>query len=96
MKKILFALASMALVAGSGCGGSAADEVIGKLKSTKDKICACKDKACVEAAEADMMKWMMANADKFKNVKPSKAQEEAADKIDDEMDKCKEKISGGE
>lgn len=94
MKKILFAFTSMALWAGSGCGGGGADEVIGKMRSTKDKICKCKDAACVEAAEGEFMKWMMANMDKFKDVKPSKAQEEAADKIEKEMRACKDKIEG--
>ncbi|KAB2889677.1 MAG: hypothetical protein F9K40_19675 [Kofleriaceae bacterium] len=93
MKKILIAVASMALVA--GCGGGGADEMLGKLRSHKDKICACKDKACVENAEKEMMEWLMKNAEKYKDVKPTKAQDEAADKIQDEMEKCKDKLEGG-
>lgn len=93
MKKILIAVASMALVA--GCGGGGADEIIGKMRSHKDAVCKCADKACVEKAEADFMKWMMANAEKYKNVKPTKSQEEAVDKIEDEMEKCKAKHEGG-
>ena len=96
MKKILIAVASMALVAGTGCGGGGADEILGKMKGFKDKVCACKDKACVEGVEKEMMEWAMKNMDKMKNMKPTKAQDEAADKIEDEMDKCKEKLSGGE
>jgi hypothetical protein len=92
MKKILFAVASMALMAGSGCGGGGADEILGKMRGFKDKVCACKDKACVEGVEKEMMEWAMKNMDKMKNMKPTKAQDEAADKIEDEMDKCKEKL----
>ncbi|HVK72521.1 MAG TPA: hypothetical protein VM734_04350 [Kofleriaceae bacterium] len=90
MKKILIAVAMLGLA--GACGGNAADELLGKMKEFKDKTCACKDKACLEKVEKDAMEWMMKNADKFKNVKPSKAQDEAADKLDDEMDACKKKI----
>lgn len=93
MKKILFAVASMALVA--GCGGGGADEMIGKMRGMKDKICACKDKACVENAEKEMMEWLMKNADKFKDVKPTDSQKKAAEKIEEDMEKCKEKLEGG-
>lgn len=92
MKKILIAVASMALMTGSGCGGGGADEILGKMRSFKDKVCACKDKACIEGVEKEMMEWAMKNMDKMKNMKPTKAQDEAADKIEDEMDKCKEKV----
>ena len=92
MKKILIAVASMALMTGSGCGGGGADEILGKMRGFKDKVCACKDKACVEGVEKEMMEWAMKNMDKMKNMKPTKAQDEAANKIEDEMDKCKERL----
>jgi hypothetical protein len=95
MKKILIALGSVALLAASGCGGGGADEAIGKLRGFKDKVCACKDKACVDNVEKEMMEWAMKNMEKMKDVKPTKAQDEAADKIQDEMEKCKEKVAGG-
>lgn len=93
MKKILFAVASMALVA--GCGGGGADEMLGKMRGFKDQICKCTDKACVEKVEKDMMEWAMKNMEKMKDIKPTKAQDEAADKIQDEMEKCKDKATGG-
>jgi len=93
MKKILFVLATMGLV--GACGNSAADQILSKMESTKNKICACKDKACVEKAEGEFMEWLMKNADKLKDAeKGSKSQEEKAKKIDAEMEKCKEKIEG--
>lgn len=96
MKKILFAVTSLALVTGSGCGGGGADEMLGKMRSFKDKMCKCTDKACVEGVEKEMMEWAMKNMEKMQKIAKSatKAQEEAADKIDDEMDKCKEKAEG--
>jgi hypothetical protein len=94
MKKLLVAFTSLALITGAGCGGGGADEILGKMRSFKDKMCKCKDKACVEGVEKEMMEWAMKNMEKMKDMKPTKAQEEAADKIDDEMDKCKEKAEG--
>lgn len=90
MKKILFVVASLALA--TGCGGSAADEIVGKFRSTKNEICKCKDMACVDKVEKDFMAWMMKNADKFKNVKPSKGQEEEVEKLEKEQEACKEKL----
>ncbi len=90
MKKILIAVAMLGLA--GGCGGSAADDLLGKMKGIKNKTCACKDMACVEKVEKEGMEWMMKNADKFKNVKPSKSQDAEADKLDDEMDACKAKL----
>ncbi len=95
MKKILIAFASMALVAGSGCGGGGADELLGKMRGFKDKMCKCTDKACVDNVEKEMMEWAMKNMEKMKNLKPTKAQDEAGDKLQDEMEKCKDKASGG-
>jgi hypothetical protein len=94
MKKILVAFTSLALATGAGCGGGGADEILGKMRSFKDKMCKCTDKACVDGVEKEMMEWAVKNMEKMKGMKPTKAQEEAADKIDDEMDKCKEKAEG--
>lgn len=96
MKKLLFAFTSLALVTGSGCGGGGADEIIGKMRSFKDKMCKCTDKACVEGVEKEMMEWAMKNMEKMQKIAKTatKAQEEAADKIEDEMDKCKDKAMG--
>jgi hypothetical protein len=73
-----------------------ADGILDAMRRFKDKVCACRDKSCVEEVEKEMMEWAMNNMDKMKNMKPTKAQDEAADKIEDEMDKCKERLSGGE
>jgi len=97
MKKILIALGSMALLAGSGCGGGGADELLGKMEGFKNKVCACKDKACVDNVQKEMMEWAMKNMDKYKDTekKATAAQKEKAEKIEDEMEKCVEKASGG-
>ena len=90
MKKLalMFAL----VVPMAACGGGAAGEVMKKMKDSKDKVCACKDEACVEAVKKDVAAWMEKNESKFKDFKPSKSQMEALDKIDEEIDKCEEKF----
>ncbi|MEZ4401881.1 MAG: hypothetical protein R3B06_17765 [Kofleriaceae bacterium] len=90
MKKL--ALVFAMLIPMAACGGGGAAELLGKMKEAKNKVCACKDKACADKVKEDMMAWMMKNADKFKNVKPTKAQDEEADKLDDEMEKCAAKF----
>lgn len=81
-------------VEGADRPGSA-DSILGTMREFKDKICACTEKGCVEKVETEMMEWAMKNMEKMKDVKPTKAQDEAADKIEDEMEKCKERIGGG-
>ena len=90
MKKLalMFAL----VVPMAACGGGAAGEVMKKMKDSKDKVCACKDEACVEAVKKDVEAWVEKNASKLKDFKPSKSQMEALDKIDEEIDKCEEKF----
>src|SRR5262245_54393948 len=91
MKTILLAVAVFALAA--GCKKSPGDEMLGRKKEFKETMCACKDEACVEQAGQEMMGWMMKNAEKFKDVKPTKEQDEAADKLQDEMEACKKKFA---
>jgi hypothetical protein len=96
MKKILVAFTSLALAAGTGCGGGGAEELLGKMRSFKDKMCKCTDKACAEGVQKEMMEWGLKNMEKIEKQMKSatKAQQEAGEKLDDEMDKCKEKAMG--
>jgi hypothetical protein len=75
-----------------GPGGDLGDEVLAVLGGARDRICACTDKACVDAVHTDLMTWLMENSERFKDVKPTRAQESAADAIDSEMDACKARI----
>ena len=70
------------------------EEVLQKMKDFKEQMCACKDTACVERTEEGMMEWAMKNMEKMKDMKPSKEEEAVADKIDEEMDKCKARAEG--
>ena len=92
MKAFLSSVGFMFLVA---CGGGGVDGVIKEYEGFKDKMCACKDKACAEKVEADAMAYLMKAAEKFKDSKPSKEQDEKFDKIQDAMEECSKKLEGG-
>ena len=94
MNKLLLTLGFVAALGACG-GGGGFDEILKKGKAFKDATCACKDSACVDKVEKDMEAWMEKAAKSFKG-KPSKAQDEAWDKIDDESDACKKKIKTAE
>lgn len=74
-------------------GDGSADHVLGKLRRTRDDVCACKDRTCVEEAEQRLMDWAMRHMDELKDLKPTEAQDDEADRIQDEMDACKERIA---
>lgn len=74
--------------------GEDVDGLLGKMRSFKDKVCSCANKLCVERVDKEMMEWATRNLDKMKNARPTKAQDEEADRIQDQMDKCKELIQG--
>ncbi|MBZ0236298.1 MAG: hypothetical protein K8M05_28480 [Deltaproteobacteria bacterium] len=74
-------------------GDGSADQVLGKLRGTRDDVCACKDSTCVEEAEQRLMDWAMSHMEKLKDLKPTEAQNEEADRIQDEMQACKERIA---
>ena len=67
-------------------------EIIASMRSFKDQVCKCKDKACVDKVQKEMIDWAMERMDAMKDIKPTKAQEQEADKIEAEMDACQAKI----
>ena len=54
--------------------------VLRKMDEFADQTCACKDSACADHVEKKMMEWAMANIDELKDLKPTKAEEEEADR----------------
>lgn len=81
-----------------GCGGGKKDkldEAVAGLESWKSKMCACKDKACVEKTHEDYKKWendtlepMMKG---FDEKTADKGKMEKAEKLDDERKECRRK-----
>lgn len=79
----------------SGLGGPAA-LILRKMAEFRDQMCGCKDRACVESVEKGMMEWAMKNMEELQKIAKgaTKAEEEQADKIEDEMDVCKTRAEG--
>lgn len=90
--KAFFSIVGFAFLV--GCGGGGIDGVLKEYEGYKDKMCACKDKACADKVEADATAYLMKAAEKFKDSKPSKEQDEKFDKLEDAMSECQKKVSG--
>jgi len=90
LKAIVCAMSiGAALLVSTGCGG----DPLAKLEEFTDKICECKDKACVDKVNKEMTEWMKANADKAKE--PSDSDKEKATKIMARMMECSKKAMTG-
>jgi len=81
-----------------GCGKKdPVDEVINGLSSWKDKMCACKDKACADKVHEDYKKWENDVLEpKMKGMdekKIDKSKMEKGDKLDDERKACRRKFN---
>jgi len=64
MKKLMFVL-SIALAAGSLTGCSKKEDAsLGKLAAVKEKICACKDQACMSGVLPELAEARLALAQK--------------------------------
>ncbi|MEZ4400055.1 MAG: hypothetical protein R3B06_08550 [Kofleriaceae bacterium] len=94
MKHVALAFTLGALLI--GCGGSAADEAMAKMKTARDKACACKDYACASKARDEFSDWMKANRDKLKGSEPSKSFQEKFKAIEKEARECSNKLRDAE
>ena len=92
MKNLMRAGAVLALAFGLGACGSKGSEAIAKMKSFKNSMCACKDKACAEKVTKDMSDWQEKNASKYKDYKPSESEMKEAASISEELSKCTMKL----
>jgi hypothetical protein len=96
MRKISMFAAGVLLAI--GCGKKdPVDKAIAGLEDWKNKMCACKDKACVDKVHEDYKKWendtlepMMKGLDE-KNI--DKGKMEKGDKLDQERKECRRKFS---
>ena len=50
-------LAAASLVSFAGCKKGGGSDAVAKMSDFKDKMCACKDKACVDQVSSDMARW---------------------------------------
>jgi hypothetical protein len=95
MKKLSIAfLAAMALVSFACKKKGGGGEVLGKMTEFKDRICACKDKACADQVSADMSKWMQDQTKAgVKDEQPNPDDVQKTAKVSQEMTTCMTKFA---
>jgi hypothetical protein len=84
-----------------GCGKKdPAAKLISGLEDWKGKMCACKDKACVDKVHEDYKKWendvLEPELKKIGEKNLSKETEEKGDKLDKERKECRRKFDAPE
>ncbi|HUQ01211.1 MAG TPA: hypothetical protein VM261_01895 [Kofleriaceae bacterium] len=74
--------------------GDKGELMLSKMREYKTTVCECKDAACIETAQKEIMDWAVAHADELKDVKPSAEQDAEADRLDGEIEACESKLTG--
>ena len=75
---------------GAGCGKGGLDGKLDELAKIKDEVCACKDKACADAAHDKYVAWKKGNS---KDDKPSDEQMKKFESLRTELNECRHKLS---
>jgi hypothetical protein len=88
MRNFSIIIASLALAVGCGKGGL--DGKLDELSKIKDEVCACKDKACADAAHDKYIAWKKGNS---KDDKPSDDQMKKFSELREQLNECRHKIS---
>jgi hypothetical protein len=90
MQKFSMLLCSLFMVV--GCSDKW-DKAISQMDGFKDKMCACKDKACTDGVEKELSAWESTMKDTFKkDEKPPEKLIEKGDKIEKEMRECRKAV----
>jgi hypothetical protein len=77
---------------GAPGGGDKIDAMIAKMGGFRDRVCACKDKACGETIAKEIQAWQLALAKDLADAKPTKDQDDRFDKVDNEIRACRTKL----
>lgn len=92
----------VAIIAGlvlafAGCKKNKWDQAVSDTEGFRDKMCACKDKACTEDVHKQYKDWEKGMMDKMdKDEKPSDSVIEKAEKAEKEMKECRKKFRDAE
>src|SRR5450432_4404458 len=87
MRNFSILFLSLALAA---CGKGGLDGKLDELQKIKDETCACKDKACADAAHDKYIAWKKGNS---KDDKPTDDQMKKFSELRDQLNECRHKIS---
>ncbi len=90
MRKLAI-IAGVVLALGA-CKKDKWEQAVSDEKGFRDKMCACKDKACTEDVHKQYKEWEKGMEDKIgKDDKPPEKVMEEADKVEREMKDCRKK-----
>jgi len=92
-----FMLVAGMLLAVGACGKNKIDKVISDEEGFRDKMCACKDKACADAVHKDFKDWQ--SKTELSEEDEKKATEDQKKKFDDvnhAMRECRHKFDAPE
>lgn len=68
------------------------DQLVARMQGFRDRLCACKDKACGEAVRKELATWQASLGKEIGDAKPTQAQDAAFDKLDAEVKACAAKL----
>ena len=86
-----FSIISLSLaLALAACGKGGLDGKLDELQKIKDETCACKDKACADAAHEKYTTWKKGNS---KDDKPTDDQMKKFSELRDQLNECRHKVS---
>ncbi len=75
----------------TACKKSGGGEAAAKMSALRDKMCACKDKACVDAVKAELLKW--GSEQKGGGDTASDTDQKKLSAAADELNRCVDKIN---
>jgi Bacterial extracellular solute-binding protein len=82
------------LAAGRKPSGSVTDEALGVLSGFRDRMCACKDKACASKVSEDMTRWSQEYANTTDKTPPNDATTKRLAAIAEDLGKCMTQVMG--
>jgi hypothetical protein len=93
MKKISIAFLAAVSIATFGCKKKGGADVVAKMNEFKERMCACKDKACAEKVNDDLMKWSTEQSKGDKEAKGTDEDNKKIISISEDMSKCQQKLN---
>ncbi len=92
-----FAIVAGLVLAFTACKKNKWDKALSDMEGYKDKMCACKDKACADDVHKQYKDWQKGMMADMKDEKePPKDVMDKGDKLEHDMKECRKKVAGGD
>lgn len=92
MRAVLILTVALSFTAGCKKAGDGAADAIAKMSELKDKMCACKDKACADQVTQEMTKWGAEHSKGGEAAKMSDDEQKKMASVTEGMTTCMTKI----